>query len=134
MTEEKKSITKGIGKLAGSMLSLTNKGAKKLEDWANKSAEENQNENAKKLAGWMNKLSHNIEEKQDDYVAKVEANADELIKFGKKAVDKTKDVVGEMKQRADVAKEKAEKDTESSEPKKTKTAKAKDDKEPKAEA
>lgn len=122
MTEEKKSATKGIGKFAGKMLDLTNKGAKKLEDWANKSVEENQNENAKKLAGWMNKLSHNIEEKQDEYVAKVEANADELIKFGKKALDKTKGVVDEMKQRADVAKEKAEQDAEKKE---TKTAKAK---------
>jgi hypothetical protein len=122
MTEEKKNIAKSIGKLAGSMLNLTNKGAKKLEDWANKSAEENQNENAKKLAGWMNKLSHNIEEKQEDYIAKVEANADELIKFGKKTIDKTKNVVGEMKQRADVAKEKAEQDIAKEG---TKTAKAK---------
>ena len=122
MTEEKKNITKGIGKFAGKMLDLTNKGAKKLEDWANKSAEENQNENAKKLAGWMNKLSSNIEEKQEDYVAKVEANADELFKFGKKAMDKTKDVMDEMKQRADVAKEKAEKDAAKKE---TETAKKK---------
>lgn len=107
---EKRNITKSIGKLAGSMLNLTNKGAKKLEDWAKKSAEENQNENAKKLAGWMNKLSQNIEEKQEDYISKVESNAEELLNFGKKAIDKTKVVVNEMKQRADIAKEKAEKD------------------------
>ena len=125
MTEEKKNITKGIGKFAGKVLDLTNKGAKKIEDWANKTVEENQNENAKKVAGWMSKLSHNIEEKQEDYVAKVEANADELFKFGKSAIDKTKDVVGEMKQRADVAKEKAEQDVAKKE---TKTAKAKTNK------
>ena len=125
MTEGKKNITKGIGKIAGKMLELTNKGAKKLEDYANKSAEENQNENAKKLAGWMNKLSKNIEEKQEDYIAKVEANADEMISLGKKAIDKTKDIMGEMKQRADTAKEKAEQDVEKKE---SKTAKAKTNK------
>lgn len=111
MSEEKKSLSKGLGKLASSMLNLANKGAKKLESYANKSAEENNNENAKKLAGWMSNLSKNIEEKHDAYVAKVESNADELVSLSKKALDKAKGVYGEMKQRADIAKEKAEQDT-----------------------
>lgn len=112
MSEEKKSLSKGLGKLADSMLNLANKGAKKLEDYANKSAEENKNENAKKLAGWMNSLSKNIEEKHDDYIAKVESNADELVSFSKKAFSKAKDVCGEMKKRADIAKQKANQDAE----------------------
>ena len=110
MTEEKKSLTKGLGKLAGSVLDLANKGAKKLEDYANKSVEENQNENARKLAGWMNSLSKNIEEKHDTYVAKVEENADELFSLSKKALGSAKGMVSEMKQRADIAKEKATQD------------------------
>lgn len=111
-------VSKKIGGIALKMLKLANTGAKKLEDYANKSAEENQNENAKKLASFMSKVTKNLDEKEENYAEAVEKNADELIKLGKNAFSSAKKVCGEMKTRAEVAKEKAEKDTkEETEPK-----------------
>lgn len=120
MVEENSSVGKKVGFVAGKLLNLTKKGAKKLEDYANKSAAENNNENAKKLAEKMNKLSATIEENHDEYVAKVEQNADELVKLGQRTFDKMKKVYSEMKTRAEAAKEKAESDAtpvENKEPK-----------------
>ena len=110
-------VSKTLGGLAGKMLKLAQTGAKKLEDYAEKSAKENNNENAKKLAGFMNKVSQNLETKQDAYVAGVEKNTEELIKAGKKTFGKMKQMIGEMKTRAEVAKEKAVQDAESKEKK-----------------
>lgn len=108
--EQEKKVSKTIGGLAGKMLKLAQSGAKKIENYAEKSAQENNNENAKKLAGFMNKLSQNLETKQDSYVAGVEKNTEELISAGKKTFGKVKQMIGEMKTRAEVAKEKAEQD------------------------
>jgi len=110
MSDDKK-VGKKVGFIAGKLLSLTQKGAKKLEDYANKSAEENQNENARKLAAKMNKISTALEEKHDAYVNKVEENADELVQFGQRTFDKMKKVYSEMRTRAETAKEKAEADS-----------------------
>ena len=112
---EENNVSKKIGGLALKMIRLANTGAKKLEDYANKSAEENQNENAKKLAAFMNKVTKNLDEKEENYAEAVEKNADELIKIGKSAFSSAKKVCGEMKTRAEVAKEKAEKDSKESE-------------------
>ena len=85
-------IGKSVGKIAGKVLDLTQKAAKKLEDYGAKSAVENQNENAKKLEIAMNKLSQKIEE-----------NAEELEGSLKKFC---KDV----QNRAEAAKQKASED------------------------
>jgi len=111
MSEENK-VSKKIGGLALKMIKLANTGAKKLEDYANKSAEENQNENAKKLASFMNKVTKNLDEKETEYAEAVEKNADELLKMGKSAFSSAKKALSEMKTRAEVAKEKAEKDSQ----------------------
>jgi len=111
MTDENKNVSKVLGSLAGKMIKLAHTGAKKLEDYANKSAEENKNENAKKLASVMHKITTNLENKQEDYVAGVEKNAADLVKLGKETFGKVKQVCGEMKTRAEVAKEKAEQDS-----------------------
>ena len=108
-------LSKKIGGLALKMIKLANTGAKKLEDYANKSAEENQNENAKKLASFMNKISTNLDTKEAVYAEAVEKNADDLIKLGKTAFSSAKKVCSEMKTRAEIAKEKADKDTKVSE-------------------
>lgn len=106
------SVGKKVGVLADKMLKLTGKAVKKLEDYGVKSAEENQNENARKLAEVMHKLGQSLEDGHDDYIAKVEENADDLAERGKEALAKLKGVYKEMKTRADVAKEKAESDAE----------------------
>lgn len=111
MAEETQNVGKQVGKLAAKVLKLANVGAKKLEEYANKSADENNNENAKKLAQVMNKVSQVIEERGDRYVAKVEENAEDLVVKSKKTFEKAKEVYEEMKTRAEVAKEKANKDT-----------------------
>ena len=105
------SVGKNVGVLADKMLKLTGKAVKKLEDYGNKSAEENDNDNARKLAAAMNKLGKKLEEKHDEYVAHVEENADELVEKGKEAIGKLKKAYAEMKGRAEVAKEKAEEDS-----------------------
>ena len=56
----------------------------------------------------MNKLGKKLEERHDEYIARVEENADELAEKGKDALDKLNEVYQEMKTRADAAKEKAE--------------------------
>lgn len=101
---EKKKIGKKVGTIAEKMLILANKGAKRLEQYANKSAEENQNENARKLAAAMNKLSQKIEEKQEKYVSEVEKNANNLA-------DKAEKIYAEFKNRVLAAKEKAKQDS-----------------------
>ena len=59
------SVGKSVGVLADKMLKLTGKAVKKLEDYGNKSAEENDNDNARKLAAAMNKLGKKLEEKHN---------------------------------------------------------------------
>ena len=108
--EIKMSIGKTVGVMADKMLKLTGKAVKKLEDYGNQSAEENNNENARKLAAAMNKLGKKLEDKHDQYVASVEQNADDLAEKGKEAISKLKHVYEEMRTRADTAKEKAEND------------------------
>lgn len=85
-------IAKKISKIAEKALNLANKGSQKLEDYAQKSAEENNNKNAQKLASGMNKLNHSIEENKETYLKKVEENADELINQGKAALEKLKTI------------------------------------------
>ena len=121
MTKEEK-VSKKIGGIALKMLKLANSGAKKLEDYANKSAEENQNENAKKLASFMSKVSHNLDEQENNYAEAFEKNAQELIKLGKNAFSSAKKMCGEMKTRAEIAKEKADKDTKEEETEPTEEA------------
>ncbi len=104
------SIGKTVGIMADKMLKLTGKAVKKLEDYGNRSAEENDNENARKLAAAMSKFGKKLEDKHDQYVANVEQNADDLAERGKEAFGKLKHVYEEMKVRADMAKEKAEND------------------------
>lgn len=106
------SVGKKVGFIADKMFKLTGKAVKKLEDYGAKSAEENNNENARKLSEVMNKLGKKLEESHDEYIANVEANADNLAERSKEAIGKLKQVYKEMKTRADVAKEKAESDAE----------------------
>lgn len=104
------SIGKTVGGIADKMLKLTGKAVKKLEDYGEKSAVENNNENARKLAATMKKLGSKLEAGHETYIHNVEKNADELAQQGKEAFDKLKLVCKEMKIRAGAAKEKAEKD------------------------
>lgn len=78
------SVGKTVGVLADKMLKLTGKAVKKLEDYGNKSAEENDNDNARKLAATMNKLGKKLEEKHDEYVAHVEEMPTNWSKKAKK--------------------------------------------------
>ena len=103
-TKEEPKIGKKVGFIAGKLINLAHTGAKKLEDYAQKSAEENQNENARKLAKAMNKLSQKLEEKQESYIEKVEKNTDDLVNNAQK-------VYAELKNRALIAKEKADQDS-----------------------
>lgn len=104
------SVGKKVGFIADKMFKLTGKAVKKLEDYGAKSAEENNNENARKLSEVMNKLGKKLEESHDEYIANVEANAEDIAERGKETINKLKQVYKEMKTRADVAKEKAEND------------------------
>ena len=106
------SASKVISSLAGKMLNLTQIGAKKLEDYAAKSAEENDNNNARKLAAAMNRFSQKLENNQGQYIDDVEKNAEELINLGKQTFGSMKKVYKEMKTRAKTAKQKAEQDVE----------------------
>lgn len=83
-------ISKKIGAFAGKMIKLANTGAEKLENYAEKSAAENNNENAKKLAGAMRKLKENLSQNESEYQKKIEDNAAELLTQGKEALDKVK--------------------------------------------
>lgn len=85
-------IAKKISQIAEKAINLANKSTQKLEDYAQKSAEENNNKNAEKLASEMNKLNHSIEENKETYLKKVEENADELINQGKAAIEKLKNL------------------------------------------
>ena len=109
-TVENKPAGKVLGSIAGKMLNLTQIGAKKLEDYANKSAEENNNENARKLASAMSRFSQTIETNQDQYIEGVEKNAEELINISKQTFGSMKKIYNEMKKRAKTAKQKAEQD------------------------
>jgi len=104
------SASKVISSFAGKVINLTQIGAKKLEDYAIKSAEENDNENARKLAAAMNRFSQKIEDSQDQYIDDVEKNAEELIELGKQTFSSVKKVYKEMTTRAKTAKQKAEQD------------------------
>lgn len=98
-------IIKHIGKFADGVLKLADRGARKIGDYAAKNAEENKSKNSKKIAEAMNRVSQNIEQSREQYVAKVEENAEELVMSAQKAFH-------EMKTRATAAKKKALKDTE----------------------
>ncbi len=106
------SVGKKVGIIADKMLNLTSKAVKKLEDYGEKSAQENNNENARKLSQAMNKLGKIIEKNHDAYIASVEENADNLAEQGKEAISKLKGVYKEIKTRANAAKEKAENDAQ----------------------
>ena len=103
-----KSVGQKVGIVADKLVILTQKGIKKIENYATKSAQENQNKNAEKLAATMNRLFENIERNHQSYIQRVELNADELV-------NKAKSMFNEMKTRAKIAKEKAEKDSSNKE-------------------
>lgn len=108
--KETKPNTK-VGFIADKLFKLAAKGAKKLEDYAEKSAAENNNENAKKLASVMNKFNQKLEKNHDSYIAEVDKNAINLMNKSKETLDKAKQVYSEMKTRATAAKEKADQDS-----------------------
>ena len=83
-------VAKKISKIAEKAINIANKGTQKLEDYAKKSATENNNKNAEKLAAEMNKLNNSLETSKDLYLKGVEENADELITLGKNALNKLK--------------------------------------------
>lgn len=104
------SVSKKVGLIADKMLNITEKAAKKLEIYAAKSAEENDNENARKLSHAMEKLQQKISDERENYISNVEQNAEDLIKQGKLTLNKIKKTLDEMKTRAETAKQKAEDD------------------------
>ena len=116
MTEQTKNtdekVKKGMGWVADKLLKVTKSGAKKLEDYATKSAKENNNDNAKKLADVMKKFNQRIDDNHDKYVSKVEENAEELMAKGQQAINKAKGVFSELKTRVEVARKKASTDSE----------------------
>ena len=111
-SETPQSASTVIGSLADKMLNLTQIGAKKIENYAVKSAKENDNKNALKLAAAMNRFSQKLENSQEQYVDDVKRNAEELIEIGKQTFGSMKKIYKEMKTRAKTAKQKAEQDVE----------------------
>lgn len=104
------SLGKKVGALADKMFKLTGTAAKKLEDYAAKSAVENDNKNAQKLSELMQKVQKAIDENHDAYIAQVEKNFNELGTQGQEAFGKLKQMYAEMKKRTDTAIDKAEAD------------------------
>lgn len=104
------SLGKKVSSVAGKMIKLTGVAAKKLEDYASKSAAEYDNKNAQKLSELMKKVQKSIDENQDIYIEQVEKNFNELGTQGQEVFNKLKKMYAEMKKRTDTAIDKAEAD------------------------